>query len=139
MHKGEEATMQYRLLTLGATVLTTLLMGGVVQAGTDENDVEDGQTGGSSQTVEVEMFDYTYHPAELEVEVGTTVRWVSEEKRTSHDIYFPDEDIGSPRLFPDESWERTFDEPGTYEYHCRPHEDRDMDGVIHVVAAGDAE
>ncbi|WP_225809598.1 cupredoxin domain-containing protein [Halomonas lysinitropha] len=131
--------MQYRLLTLGATVLTTLLMGGVVQAGTDENDVEDGQTGGSSQTVEVEMFDYTYHPAELEVEVGTTVRWVSEEKRTSHDIYFPDEDIGSPRLFPDESWERTFDEPGTYEYHCRPHEDRDMDGVIHVVAAGDAE
>ncbi|MGM0982024.1 MAG: cupredoxin domain-containing protein [Pseudomonadota bacterium] len=131
--------MQYRLLTLGATVLATLLMGGVVQAGTDENDVEDGQTGGSSQTVEVEMFDYTYHPAELEVEVGTTVRWVSEEKRTSHDIYFPDEDIGSPRLFPEESWERTFDEPGTYEYHCRPHEDRDMDGVIHVVAAGDAE
>ncbi|WP_404295186.1 plastocyanin/azurin family copper-binding protein [Halomonas sp.] len=132
--------MQHRLLTLGATVLTTLLMGGVVQAGTDEsNDVDDGQTGGSSQTVEVEMFDYAYHPAELEVEVGTTVRWVSEEKRTSHDIYFPDEDIGSPRLFPEESWERTFDEAGTYEYYCQPHENRNMQGVIRVVEVGDKE
>ncbi|WP_089710908.1 cupredoxin domain-containing protein [Halomonas daqiaonensis] len=132
--------MQYRRLTLGAAVLTTLLMGGVAQAGTSgSSDLDDGQTDGHGDAVVVEMFDYAYHPAELEVEVGTTVRWVSEEKRTSHDIYFPDEDMGSPRLFPEESWERTFEEPGTYEYHCRPHEDRDMDGVIHVVAADDAE
>lgn len=113
--------MRHPQLTLVTVALATLLLGGVVQA--------------EEKVVEVEMLEYEYHPTELEVEVGTTVRWVNVEKRTSHDIYFADEDIGSPRLFPDESWERTFEEPGTYPYHCRPHEDRDMEGMVRVVAA----
>ncbi|MGR4066367.1 plastocyanin/azurin family copper-binding protein [Halomonas sp. LR3S48] len=106
-------------LTFGATALATLLLGGVVQAGDD--------------VIEVEMRDYGFHPAELEVKVGTTVRWVNGEKRTSHDVFFADEEFGSERLFPEESWERTFGEPGSYPYHCRPHENRDMRGVIEVV------
>lgn len=85
-------------------------------------------------TVTVELIEYRYAPAELEIPAGTTVRWVNMERRTSHDVYFPDEDIGSPRLFPEESWERRFDEAGTYEYHCRPHENREMRGVIRVIA-----
>ncbi|MGQ4880683.1 cupredoxin domain-containing protein [Billgrantia sp. LNSP4103-1] len=114
--------MQQRIgRTFGATALATLLLGGVVQAGDD--------------VVEVEMRDYGYHPASIEVEVGTTVRWVNTEKRTSHDVYFHEEDLGSERLFPEERWERTFDEPGTYAYRCRPHENRDMTGVITVVPA----
>lgn len=132
--------MKERISILGAAVLTSILMGGGLQASADESaNKQEEQGGGSGDTVMVEMHDYGFHPAELEVTVGTTVRWVSEEIRTSHDVYFPDEDIGSPRLFPDESWERTFDEPGTYAYHCRPHENRDMDGVIHVVAKDDAD
>lgn len=115
--------MARQLLTPVAvvTALVALLISGAAQAGED--------------VVEVEMLDYGFHPAELEVTVGTTVRWVSAERRTSHDVYFPDEDMGSPRLFPDESWERTFEEPGTYEYYCQPHENRDMRGVIHVIEA----
>ena len=35
-------------------------------------------------------------------------------------------------LFPEESMERTFDEPGEYPYLCEPHEDRGMTGVIRV-------
>lgn len=111
--------MRHLRLMIG-TALAALLLGGAAQAG---------------EVTEVEMLDYEFHPAELEVEVGTTVRWVNAEKRTSHDVYFPEEDLGSERLFPEESWERTFDEPGTYAYHCRPHENRDMDGVIKVVPA----
>jgi plastocyanin len=87
------------------------------------------------ETVTVELIDMTYKPAELEIRVGTTVRWVNMERRTNHDVYFPAEDIGSERLFPEDSYERRFDEPGTYEYHCRPHEDREMRGVIRVVPA----
>ncbi|SDI94915.1 cupredoxin domain-containing protein [Billgrantia gudaonensis] len=113
--------MRHPRLTLGATALAALLTGGAALAG--------------DSVVEVEMLEYGYHPAELEIEAGTTVRWVNAEKRTSHDIYFPEEDAGSERLFPEESWERTFDEPGTYPYHCRPHENRDMDGVVTVVPA----
>ena len=83
--------------------------------------------------VTVEMVDNEFMPAELEITTGTTVRWVNEASRTFHDVYFPDEDVGSPpRMFPEETWERTFDEPGTYNYVCRPHEDRGMVGVVHV-------
>ncbi|WP_018234133.1 cupredoxin domain-containing protein [Thioalkalivibrio thiocyanodenitrificans] len=88
----------------------------------------------NGDTVTVEMIDYGYSPAELEIPAGTTVRWVNMERRTSHDVYFPDEDLGSERLFPEEHWERRFDNPGTYAYHCRPHESRDMQGVIRVIA-----
>ena len=118
--------MNRRLLTLGATALTTaLLLGGGAQA---NNDV-----------VMVEMVNNEFVPAELEISPGTTVRWENKAGRTFHDVYFPDEDIGSPpRMLPEESWERTFDEPGTYEYICRPHENRGMVGVIHVVEADGA-
>lgn len=112
---------QHRGMTLGATALAALLLGGLALA--------DGSV------VEVEMRDYGFHPAELEVTAGTTVRWVNAERRTSHDAYFAGEDLGSERLFPGESWERTFGEPGIYPYHCRPHENRDMEGVVTVVPA----
>lgn len=83
--------------------------------------------------VTVEMVDNEFIPEELEISPGTTVRWVNEARRTFHDVYFPDEDMGSPpRMFHEETWERTFDEPGTYHYICRPHEDRGMKGVVHV-------
>lgn len=82
--------------------------------------------------VEVIIKDYEYQPAELTIAPGTTVRWVNQERRANHDVYFADEDLGSPRFFPEESWERTFDEPGVYPYHCRPHQERDMQGVIRV-------
>ena len=87
----------------------------------------------NGEVVTVEMVDNEFVPDELEVTTGTTVRWVNEASRTFHDVYFPDEDVGSPpRMFPEEAWERTFDEPGTYEYICRPHEGRGMVGVVHV-------
>ncbi|MCC5860235.1 MAG: cupredoxin domain-containing protein [Ectothiorhodospiraceae bacterium] len=87
----------------------------------------------AGDVVTVEMRDYGFHPAELEIKAGTTVRWVNMERRANHDVYFPELDLGSPRLFPEESWEHRFDEPGSHAYYCRPHEDRDMRGVILVV------
>lgn len=91
-----------------------------------------GMADEQAEVVEIIVKDYEYQPAELTIAPGTTVRWVNQERRANHDVYFPDEDIGSPRFFPEESWERTFDEPGEYPYHCRPHEDRDMHGMIRV-------
>lgn len=84
------------------------------------------------ETVTVELKDNKFHPAEIEINAGDTVRWENVERRTSHDVYFPDHGIESERFFPEESFEHTFEEPGTYEYHCRPHEDRDMRGVVIV-------
>jgi plastocyanin len=131
--------MRKRLLILGASLLVTLLIGGVAQADDDNQLAENANKDAADKDAAiVEMVSNTFQPAELEVTVGTTVRWVNVERRSNHDIYFPEEDIASGRIFPEESWERTFDEAGTYEYYCQPHEDRGMHGVIHVVDADEA-
>lgn len=72
--------------------------------------------------VVVEIQNYTYQPREVQIKAGDTVRWVNREKRTSHSILFPSENgLESDRIFPDESWQRTFPKAGAYPYTCGPH------------------
>jgi len=85
-----------------------------------------------AQVVEVGIKDYLYHPHELKVKTGTTVKWVNQEKRTSHSILFlGKEGFESERIFPGESWERRFEQPGRYEYSCGPHPE--MKGLVEVI------
>mgnify|MGYP001244542552 CR=1 FL=1 len=82
-------------------------------------------------TVTVEIQNYTYVPAEVKIRPGDTVRWVNKEKRTSHSILFPAEGgMESDRIFPDESWQRTFSKVGSYPYTCGPHPE--MKGLVVV-------
>ena len=82
----------------------------------------------------VTMYDYNFCPAHLTVKVGTTVRWVNVDKRTSHSVLLKDSDEPeSDRVFPEESVEFTFLTPGDQDYLCGPHwEVRDMIGMITV-------
>lgn len=85
----------------------------------------------SAQTVEVGIREYKYDPAELKVKAGTTVKWINNEKRTSHSILFTGPGgFESERIFPGESWQRVFDKPGSYPYTCGPHPE--MKGRIEV-------
>jgi plastocyanin len=81
--------------------------------------------------VEVTILDYQFTPAQLTVKVGTTVKWVNAEKRTTHSVLFTGPGgFESERFFPGESWQRTFDQPGSYPYSCGPHPE--MKGQIDV-------
>jgi len=81
--------------------------------------------------VEVGIKDYRYDPPTLRVKAGTTVRWTNHEKRTSHSILFlGPRGFESERIFPGESWQRTFDTSGRHEYSCGPHPE--MKGVVEV-------
>ncbi len=83
------------------------------------------------QTVEVTIRDYRFSPAEVRIKAGDTVKWTNREKRTSHSVLFPAENgLESERLFPDEHWQRTFTQPGSYSYRCGPHEE--MKGLVLV-------
>jgi plastocyanin len=83
------------------------------------------------QTVEVSIEKYLFTPQEVSIRVGDTVKWVNHEKRTSHSVVFPQEGgRESERMFPDESWQRQFTQPGRYPYHCGPHPE--MEGLIIV-------
>lgn len=80
------------------------------------------------------MYEYNFCPGELTVPVGTTVRWVNVDKRTSHSVILPDEPE-SDRAFPEESVEFTFLTEGDQRYLCGPHwETRDMIGMVTVTA-----
>jgi plastocyanin len=76
---------------------------------------------------------HTFQPPSLRIKPGDTVRWINQEKRTSHSVLFKETEVlESERLFPDESWSRRFDTPGQYPYTCGPHPD--MHGHIEVIA-----
>lgn len=80
------------------------------------------------------MYKYNFCPAQITVPVGTTVRWVNVDKRTSHSVLVIDS--GEPesfRAFPEEAIEFTFLTPGDQDYLCGPHwESRNMIGMVTV-------
>ncbi len=80
---------------------------------------------------DVRIEGYQFQPAEVAIKVGDSVRWTNHEKRTSHSVLFPREGgLESERMFPQESWQRRFEKPGRYDYHCGPHPE--MKGVVVV-------
>lgn len=88
---------------------------------------------GAGEPTVVTIDNYKFLPPKITVKVGTTVRWLNAEKRTSHSIWFKGEGLEeSPRFFPGEHWERTFDRIGSYPYTCGPHPE--MSGVVEVTA-----
>jgi plastocyanin len=91
-------------------------------------------TGASAcaETVIIDVKDSMFGTEQpLRIKVGDTVKWVNMEKRQYHSVWFEAEGFPEAEyIFPEESWERTFDKPGTYPYRCEPHED--MLGTIIV-------
>ncbi len=82
----------------------------------------------------VKMYKYRFCPEKLEVPVGTTVRWVNVDKRTSHTVHLNEAgEKESDRLFPEEAFEFTFLSAGSQQYLCGPHwETRQMIGMVTV-------
>ncbi len=81
--------------------------------------------------VEVEIIKFKFQPQEITVRAGDKVRWVNKEKRQYHNVWF--EQLGEPEpdyLFPGDSYERIFEETGTFPYRCGPHPE--MTGIVHV-------
>lgn len=82
------------------------------------------------EAVRVDIDTYLFTPNVVRVKPGTTVEWLNGEKRTSHSVLFEGGEE-SDRLFPGDSFRKTFDAPGRYPYTCGPHPE--MKGVVEVV------
>lgn len=95
--------------------------------------------GAQGQTVTVSMEDNYFAPANITVEPGTTVTWVQNgdnpHTTTSYDGLW---DSGMIEGGSGGTFSYTFDEPGTYEYYCIPHEDMGMVGTVTVADSGSA-
>ncbi|MEA3291459.1 MAG: plastocyanin/azurin family copper-binding protein [Pseudomonadota bacterium] len=88
----------------------------------------------AAETHQVEMKKFKFAPAEITVKVGDTVHWVNQERRQYHTVWF--RLAGDPEtveLFPGDTFDKTFEQPGEYPYVCGPHEkDYGMTGIVHV-------
>jgi plastocyanin len=85
------------------------------------------------EEVTVRMEDNFFDPAQITVEPGTTVTWVQSGNNphttTSYDGLW---DSGLLPGGSGQTFSFTFEEPGTYDYFCIPHEDLGMVGTVTV-------
>ena len=94
-------------------------------------DTSEAALAAPEETLTVEILDtWVFQPYSLEVPPGATVTWVNNSDVahtvTGDDLAFDDSGL----IEPGDSFRQTFDEPGTYRYHCGPHPE--MTGVIVV-------
>ena len=90
-----------------------------------------------------------FEPAELTTTVGSTVTWTNDSSEShtvtaysTAEVYFASggatseetarDEVADGLLDEGETFEMTFDEPGTYQYFCIPHEEQGMVGTIIV-------
>src|SRR5215212_9057736 len=79
--------------------------------------------------VEVQVVDFAFEPGTVPVPVGATVTWTNTGNRP-HTVTADDGSFDSGRLDPGEQFSQTFDQPGTFAYHCGFHPE--MQGSIVV-------
>jgi plastocyanin len=115
----------------------------------DDSDGDDSQYGGGTDTesndvTEVELVSNAFEPQLAQLSEGDTVRFRCTDGSHTATLYHPDND-DKPLRAPDdaEGWdsetlesgdtfEVTLDEPGVYDYFCRPHEGQGMVGSLLV-------
>ncbi len=86
----------------------------------------------ATSTADVE--DYGYRPGTVTIEPGDRVRWHNQAKQV-HTVTTDDagaEDFDSGRLGEGEEYTHTFQQAGTFRYHCEIH--NSMQGVVQVGA-----
>ncbi len=124
------------LLGLGAlAALATVLAG--VPSGSPRHRV-------AADSVVVTIEEFAFDAGRLEIEQGTTVRWVNRDA-VPHTVTATDSSWSSEVIPPGRSWARTFGDVGPFAYYCVPHpfmkgvvtvRGRSADGTIHASERG---
>ncbi|HEX2281374.1 MAG TPA: cupredoxin family copper-binding protein [Thermomicrobiales bacterium] len=71
-------------------------------------------------TVDISVVDFAFEPATVSIPAGVTVIWTNNGSRP-HTVTADDGSFDSGRLDPGEQFSQTFDQPGTFTYHCGFH------------------
>ena len=96
-------------------------------------DSDQAPTTVSAEPVEdpvVTIADMAFQDGSVTVEAGTTVTWVWDDAPIEHNVVADSGAFESPLQATGE-WSHTFEEPGSFAYHCSPHPQ--MTGTIRVV------
>ncbi len=74
----------------------------------------------AASEVEVEIKNFAFSPKTITIKKGTTVTWTNQDT-VKHDAASDDGKFKTELMGQGESQSVTFDEVGTYNYHCTPH------------------
>ena len=110
--------------------------------------------GGSATSRTVEMAtEFTFDPETITITPGGTVTWMNtsdvDHTVTAYEDGIPDaatyfasggfesersprDRVNKGRIAPDNEYEQAFEQPGTYQYYCIPHESSRMIGTVRV-------
>lgn len=125
--------MGFVALVVVMVVMMVSMMGsghmGMMGAGSDPTD----ETAVEGVT-QVRLQDFAFSPANIVVDVGTTVTWTNYDGAAHTVTSNEGEELKSPLFGQDGTFSYTFDEPGEYFYHCEPHPN--MKGLVTVRALG---
>jgi plastocyanin len=101
-----------------ATILTVMLAIFVVAVGFLSQ--VGPTTAHQGAAFDISVVDFAFEPGTLSVPVGATVSWTNTGSRP-HTVTADDGSFDSGRLDPGEQFSQTFDQPGTFTYHCGFH------------------
>src|SRR5215216_7756792 len=85
---------------------------------------------------DISVVDFAFEPGTVSVPAGATVTWTNTGSRP-HTVTADDGSFDSGRLDPGEQFSQTFDQPGTFTYHCGFHPE--MQGSVVVIEQQAAE
>jgi plastocyanin len=81
----------------------------------------------------VGVYDNQFTPQTINVQPGTTIRWVNYGQHV-HTVTANDDRWDTGDIKPGASYSATFKYPGTYYYYCRHHTQEKMQGVVNVAS-----
>ncbi|MCL6106823.1 MAG: plastocyanin/azurin family copper-binding protein [Actinobacteria bacterium] len=128
-HTGDRKEAALLALVLAAMALA------LSACGTSYGNGGSSSTGGAAKTTghaaSVSMTNYAFHPANLTVSRGTTVTW-SNGTNIVHTVTADSGAFDSGNVNPGKSFSYTFDQAGTFPYHCTYHVALGMRGTVTV-------
>ena len=91
---------------------------GNMMGGNQQNPARQGTT--VTGVTHMNMQNFAYQMANIQVRVGTTVTWTNQDS-VPHSVTFKNGMKDSSLLYQGQSFSYTFNTPGTYQYYCTVH------------------
>jgi plastocyanin len=76
--------------------------------------------GGSAGGTQANIENFAFDPKQLTAKLGEAVSWKNDDS-TAHTVTADDGSFDSGSLSPDKDFSHTFDQAGTFKYHCALH------------------
>lgn len=94
---------------------------GVTTTPTTVQNNPQSQGGGAGQTNSIEIKNFAFSPATLNIKKGQTVTWTNQDNSKHKIISDSGSEISSPEFAKGESFQHTFNTIGEFSYHCSIH------------------